>query len=282
MTDAHIASPQRTPAPFGPLLRQWRSHKGLSQLALALEANVSQRHLSFVESGRASPSRDMIGRIAGALDLPLRARNDLLLAAGFAPTYAERSLDQAELARVRAILERILTHHEPYPAMVLDRSWNLVMRNEANRRVVAAGLDGAAPESVAPGHANNFLRLMFGEKGIRRRIRNWHEVCPAMLARVRREARAYPGSPSEALLAELTAMAGDPDEGVAAPDLLSPTVPLELEVERGVLLRLTNTLTTFGTPQDVSVQEFRIEMSFPVDDVTDAYLRRAAAAPRRE
>jgi transcriptional regulator with XRE-family HTH domain len=272
MTHAHVASHQQvSTASFGALLRQWRAHRGLSQLALALEANVSQRHLSFVESGRASPSRDMIGRIAGAMDLPLRARNDLLLAAGFAPTYAERSLDQAELVSVRAILERILTHHEPYPAMVLDRSWNFVMRNAANRRIVAAALDGADPESVAPGQPNNFMRLLFSEKGIRRRVRNWRDVCPAMLARVRREARSFPGSPSESLLAELTAMAGD--AGEATSDVLTPTVPLELEVERGVVLRLTNTLTTFGTAQDVSVQELRIEMSFPIDDATDRYLR---------
>jgi transcriptional regulator with XRE-family HTH domain len=276
MTHVNVASPGQGSTPLGPLLRQWRSHRGLSQLALALEANVSQRHLSFVESGRAKPSRDMIGRIAGALDLPLRARNDLLVAAGFAPTYAERSLDQAALSSVRAILDRILSHHEPYPAMVLDRAWNFVMRNDANRRVVTAGLAGAPPESVAPGYANNFLRLMFAENGIRRRIRNWSQVCPAMLARVRREARAYPGSPSDVLLAELSRISGDLDKGIAAPDLLAPTVPLELEVERGVVLRLTNTLTTFGTPQDVGVQELRIEMAFPVDDVTESYLRAAA------
>jgi len=276
MTHTRISPRPRRAGPFGPLLRQWRSQRGFSQLALALEASVSQRHLSFVESGRASPSREMIARIAGALDLPLRARNEMLLAAGFAPTYAERSLDQAELSSVREILERILTHHEPYPAMVLDRSWNFVMRNEANRRIFAAGLGGAAPESVAPGHANNFLRLMFAENGIRRRIRNWDVVRASMLARVRREARAYPGSPSETLLDELTAVAGERTEAGEAPDLLPPTVPLELEVEQGTVLRLTNTLTTFGTPQDVSVQELRIEMAFPVDEATAAHLRAAS------
>jgi transcriptional regulator with XRE-family HTH domain len=273
MTHIDNVSPRGEPL-VGPLLRQWRSHRGLSQLALALEANVSQRHLSFVESGRAKPSRDMIARVAGALDLPLRARNDLLLAAGFAPTYAERSLDQAELASVRGILERMLTHHEPYPAMVLDRSWNFVMRNDANRRVVAACLGGAKAELVAPGHENNFLRLMFAENGMRQRILNWQHVRPAMLARVRREARAYPGSPSEALLAQLTAMADGVTEDATSPDPLLPTVPLEIAIEQGFVLRLTNTLTTFGTPQDVSVQELRIEMSFPLDDTTEAYLRK--------
>jgi transcriptional regulator with XRE-family HTH domain len=269
--DAAVAC---SPNVLGPLLRQWRSHRGLSQLGLALEANVSQRHLSFVESGRSKPSREMIARIAETLDLPLRARNDLLVAAGFAPTYAERSLDATDMSAVREILERILSHHEPYPAMVLDRSWNFVMRNAANRRLIASALEGADPESVSPGNATNFLRLMFADRGIHRHVRNWLHVGPALLARVRREARAYPGSPSETLLHDLLGTYDGPFNDSATADSLLPTNPLELEVEGGIVLRLTNTLTTFGTPQDVSVQELRVEMAFPIDSATDAYLRR--------
>ena len=272
---------QDNTAPVGRLLREWRLHRGLSQLALALEANVSQRHVSFVESGRSIPSRDMIGRIANALDLPLRARNDLLVAAGFAATYAERALDQVEMTGVREILARILTHHEPYPAMVLDRSWNLVLRNDASRRIVSALLDGLDPAAVAPAQPTNFLRLMFAERGMHRRVMNWHKVGPALLARVRREARAFPGSPSEALFRELSMGADSVTGDATENDVLTPTIPLEIEVRAGVVLRLTNTLTTFGTPQDVSVQELRVEMSYPLDAATDAFLRDWAAREER-
>lgn len=213
----------------------------------------------------------MVARIAGALDLPLRARNDLLVASGFAPTYGERSLDQPDMSAVRDILERILSHHEPYPAMVLDREWNFVLRNDAHRRVVAACLDGADPADVAPGHASNFLRLMFAPHGIRRRVRNWDQVGAGLLTRLGREARAYPGSPSEALLRELTH--DMPPAPIVGEEPLMPTIPVELVVDAGVVLRLTNTLTTFGTPQDVSVQELRIEMAYPMDAATDEYLR---------
>jgi transcriptional regulator with XRE-family HTH domain len=255
------------------LLREWRTLRNVSQLALALEANVSQRHLSFIESGRSKPSREMILRIAAALDLPLRARNELLGAAGFAPTFTERSMDADEMRGVREILGRMLAHHEPYPAMVLDRSWNVVMRNDASARIVAHCLDGADRAALFPGQPQNFLRLMFAENGIHRRVRNWHRVGPALMGRLRREARAYPGSPSELLLRELAA---SPTLGGAASDdhdLLSPIIPLELDIRPGCVLRVTNTLTTFGTPQDVSVQELRVEMSFPLDDASDALLR---------
>ena len=254
------------------LLREWRSLRSVSQLALALEANVSQRHLSFVESGRSKPSRDMILRIAEALDLPLRARNELLNAAGFAPVYAERSLDAAEMRGVRDILGRILAHHEPYPAMVLDRSWNFVMRNAANVRLVARLLGETDLNQLSASRPLNFLRLMFAEHGLHRRVRNWDRAGPALLARLRREARAFPGSPSEELLAELAPVAARPG-GAPHDEPLTPTIPLELDVGPGVVLRITNTLTTFGTPQDVSVQELRVEMGFPLDDASDALLR---------
>jgi transcriptional regulator with XRE-family HTH domain len=272
------ADKQRRAAPVGEharlreLMREWRSLRNVSQLALALEANVSQRHLSFVESGRSRPSRDLILRIAEALDLPLRARNELLNAAGFAPVYTERSLDATEMRSVRDILGRILAHHEPYPAMVLDRSWNFVMRNAANVRLVARLLGDADLSQLSPGRPLNFLRLMFAEQGLHRRVKNWGRAGPALLARLRREARAFPGSPSEALLAELAPMAALRGNG-PYDESLTATIPLELDVGPDVVLRITNTLTTFGTPQDVSVQELRVEMGFPLDDASDALLR---------
>lgn len=266
--------------PFGALLREWRGVRNWSQLSLALDANISQRHLSFIESGRSTPSRDMILRIAETLDLPLRARNELLTAAGYAAAFSEQPLDANGMREVRKILSQMLAHHEPYPAMVLDRSWNYVMRNAANERIATHCLRDADHAEVYRGARPNFLRAMFAEHGMHRHVRNWARTGPALLARLRREARAYPGSPSEALLNELTAGAPPGIESASDEDSLTPTIPLELDISPGVVLRLTNTLTTFGTPQDVSVQELRVEMSYPLDDASDHLLREWAQRGR--
>ena len=279
MTHAAISpSTLARPSTLGALLKDWRALRAMSQLSLALEANVSQRHLSFLESGRAAPSRDMIARLAHALDLPLRARNELLAAAGFAPAYSQRSLDQSDMHAIREILTRILSHHEPYPAMVLDGSWNIVLRNEANRRIMTACFDGVDPLTAAGAQPVNFVRLMFAPDGLRRRVRNWPQVASQLLARVRREARGYPGSPSDMLYDELAATVAEWQGTEVTPASLAPTIPLELEVRPNKLLRLTNTLTTFGTPQDVSLQELRIEMAYPLDDGTHALLAEWARA----
>jgi transcriptional regulator with XRE-family HTH domain len=269
------ADPQRAGAEnnrLRELLRDWRARRRVSQLALALEMDVSQRHLSFIEAGRARPSREMVLRIATALDLPLRARNDLLSAAGFAAVFPERPLDSADMGMVRDALDRILTHQEPYPAMVLDRHWNIVMRNAANARVVGRLVDTDAFARRAPGGTLNFLRLMFAEDGVRPHIANWSVVGSGLIARLRREAAANPGSPSEALLEELRPLAPRPPVPYGDEHPLPTAAPLELNVG-GTVLRLVNMLTTFGTPQDVSVQELRIEMAFPADRETDAVLR---------
>jgi transcriptional regulator with XRE-family HTH domain len=260
---------------LGFMLREWRSVRHVSQLTLALNADISQRHLSFIESGRARPSREMVLRIAEALDMPLRARNELLGAAGFAPVYPERPLDAGELERAREALGRILAHHEPYPAMVLDRSWNIVMRNAAAARIIARAIDEAAMARRSSDGRLNFLRMYFDPDGLRGHVRSWERTGPSLIARVRREAAAYPGSPSEALLRELlpSVPAGSMLDHSDVP--LAPTVSLELELD-GVILKLFNTLTTFGTPQDVTLQEVRIEMSFPADDESDALLHRWA------
>jgi transcriptional regulator with XRE-family HTH domain len=260
---------------LGALLREWREIRGKSQLDLALDAQVSQRHLSFIESGRTRPSREMVLAITEALDLPLRARNDLLGAAGFAAFYPERPLDATEMKRVREALGRILEHHEPYPSMVLDRSWNILMKNKASTRIIERSISGEVFARLAPGGKLNFMRMMFASDGMRPRVKRWERTAPILIARLRREVVAYPESPSEALLRELL-----PNAPVAfIPGLddapLAPTVPLELETEDGEL-RLFNTLTTFGTPQDVTLQELRIEMSYPADDSSDAMLRRWA------
>jgi transcriptional regulator with XRE-family HTH domain len=256
---------------LGIALREWRSVRHISQFALALDADISQRHLSFIESGRARPSRQMVLRLAEALDLPLRARNDLLGAAGFAPVYPERPLGAADLEHAREALERILTHHEPYPSLVLDRSWNIVLRNAAAGRIIARSIDEASMARRSPDGRLNFLRMYFDPEGMRTHVRSWERTGPILIARLRREAAAYPGSPSEALLRELLPHA-PPSRLPDGDATLAPTVPLEIELD-GAVLRLFNTLTTFGTPQDVTLQELRIEMSFPADGESDALLR---------
>jgi transcriptional regulator with XRE-family HTH domain len=265
---------------FGTLLREWRRLKQVSQLLLATEADISQRHLSFLESGRANPSRDMVLRIAATLDLPLRARNDLLGSAGFAAFYPERALNASELKNASEALTRIITHHEPYPAFILDRSWTIIMTNTAAQRLIARCADATVVAALSSNQASNFMRLMFHPQGIRQRVRNWERIVGVLVARLRREAAANPGSPSEALLRELRPSPGTTLAPKTGDLPLSPTIPLELEIDGGVL-RLFNTLTTFGTPQEVTLQELRIEMSFPMDDASDALLRRWAASDGR-
>lgn len=263
------------------LLREWRGSRRVSQLSLAMTAEISQRHLSFIESGRAQPSREMILKIAEALDMPLRARNDLLVAAGFAPFYPERPLDSGEMGRAREALARVLAHHEPFPSMVLDRSWNIVMSNNASKRIIARCVDAPSLAKLSPSILSNFMRLMFHPSGIRPRIKSWKRTAPILIARLRREAASYPGSssepsPSAELLRELLPTAPSAFTPGLDDAPLAPTVPLELEVGDSTL-RLFNTLTTFGTPQDVTLQELRIEMSFPADGASDALLRAWAA-----
>jgi transcriptional regulator with XRE-family HTH domain len=269
---------------FGTVLREWRGRRRVSQLELSTRSGTTQRHVSFVESGRARPSREMVLRLSEALDVPLRVRNELLVAAGYAPLYPERPLDAAALAVAQGVLARILTHHEPYPAMVLDGAWNILMRNATSSRIVSSCVDEAAMRRLSPDGQLNFMRMMFAPHGMRGHVRSWEHTGPILVTRLRREAAAYPGSPSSTLLSELVA-AGAPEiraaeHGEIRDELPEPVVPLELSVGK-TTLRLLNTITTFGTPQDVTLQELRVEMSFPADDATDRALRRSLGAPRR-
>ena len=258
---------------FGVLLREWRGRRHTSQLDLAMRAEISQRHVSFVESGRARPSREMVLKLAAALEVPLRARNEMLVAAGYAPLYPERPLHAAELTIAHHALERILGHHEPYPAMVLDGAWNIVMRNATSSRIIEHCVDQNAMKQLSPDGRLNFIRMMFAPNGMRRHVRNWAHIGPVLMTRLRREAAAYPGSPSDLLMRELLAGDASPPTPTGIPEeLLEPVIPLELRID-DVRLRLVNTITTFGTPQDVTLQELRIEMSFPADGETDHVLR---------
>src|SRR5262245_7357343 len=270
----------------GALLRGWRGARRLSQLDLALSADVSARHLSFLETGRALPSREMLLRLARVLDVPLRDRNALLQAAGYAPIYRETPLDDPQMAGVRQALELILRRHEPFPAVALDRRSDIVMINAGYARLGGALL---APPftlppalTVAPRPRLNALRLLFDPRGLRPHIVNWEEVARWLLVRLHRETQGSMDSGRHELLTDLL---GSPDvlPDWRQPDLATPpslVLPVEMRVgDRSA--RLFTTLTTLGAPQDITLQELRIESFHAADAETDALLRAMIELNRR-
>jgi transcriptional regulator with XRE-family HTH domain len=262
------AATQTAPAPVGAMLRDWRQRRRRSQLDLALEAEVSQRHLSYLESGRAAPSREMVLRLARFLDVPLRERNALLLAAGFAPAFPRRPLSDPALRAAREAVERVLAAQMPYPALALDRDWCMVAANGA----VAPLLAGVSPSLLAP--PVNVLRLSLHPEGLAPRIANLAEWRAHLLERLAHQS-AMLGDPSQrALLEELRRY---PDGG-AAPhgEPSAVAVPLRLRVADGELSFLSTT-TVFGTPMDVTLSELFIESFLPADVSTAEALRAAAA-----
>lgn len=262
---------------FGPALRDTRQSRRLSQLELAVHADISQRHLSFLESGRARPSRGMVMQIAESLDLPLRDRNRLLLAAGFAAVYPQRDLASADMRPVREALERILRHHEPYPAIVVDRAWNLQLANAAVPRAYALICDMQQMwQRVCPDGRPNVLKATLHPEGLRPYLRNFDEIAPPLLARTQREALEHPSV--AVVLEEILRYPGLPArgrDGDFGPETGLPVLPLHLEAN-GVVLKLFSTLTTFGTPLDVTADELRVESFHPADAATEATLRRLA------
>jgi transcriptional regulator with XRE-family HTH domain len=246
----------------GRLLQYWRQVRRMSQLALATEARVTPRHVSFVESGRATPSRDMVLTLASTLDLPLRDRNQLLLAAGYAPLYQDTELDRPAMTPVRAAIDRMLRQHEPYPAVVLSRHWDVLAANPA-----ATALFGWLGPFPAPA---NVVRLMFDPAGLRPHVANWPEVAQGLIQRVHREAVGGVVDPATvALLDEVLAAPGVPRHW-QAPDFtvdLLPVVPVEFTKD-GRTLRYFSMVTTVGTPQDIAAQEIRLESFFPTDEPT--------------
>ena len=257
--------------PVGTLLRDWRLRRRLSQLDLAGEAAVSTRHLSCVETGRALPSREMVLRLAHRLEVPLRERNRLLVAAGYAPMYGERALADPAMGAVRRAIERVLAGHEPYPALAVDRHWHLVSYN----RVVPLLLRGAAPELLAP--PVNVLRLSLHPQGLAPRIRNLAAWRAHLLERLQQQVAAS-GDPTLAALAE--ELRGYPAPADAAPPAEQHVVvPLVLDGPAGPLSFISTT-TVFGSPVDVTLAELALETFFPADDATAAWLRSAMAAPQ--
>jgi transcriptional regulator with XRE-family HTH domain len=250
---------------IGPLLRDWRERRRLSQLDLALGAGVSARHVSFIETGRSRPSAEMVVQLAEHLDVPLRDRNGLLLAAGYAPLYGQRGLDEPEMGPVREAIDRLLRGHEPFPALVIDRHWGLVAAN----RTVPLLTDGAAEHLLEP--PANVLRLALHPDGLARRTINFGEWRAHLLDRLGRQAVAS-GDP--ALFALHEELAGYPGGGGGhAVDLEAGEIAVPFRIRVGdAELAFISTATTFGTAVDVTVSELSIESFFPADDATAAFL----------
>jgi transcriptional regulator with XRE-family HTH domain len=259
----------------GALIQRWRKARQLSQLDLAYRAEVSARHLCFVETGRAKPSREMVTLLANALNVPLREQNVLLLAAGFAPMFDESPLDAPALATVRTALDAILRHHEPFPAIVIDRHWDIVSGNDAAKRFFAYMLGW----SVRPAGAN-VIRLMFDPAALRPQVRNWRAVAVALYHRIRREAVCGICDDGTTKLMDDVLAYPDVRAILRDFDLQTPSIPvIPIAFSKGAgepVFDYFSTVTTLGTPQDVTLQELRIECFFPVDVRTEQHARALA------
>jgi transcriptional regulator with XRE-family HTH domain len=251
-------------APLGTLLRDWRQRRRLSQLDLALEAGVSARHLSFLETGRSKPSREMVLHLSEQLDVPLRDRNRLLLAAGFAPAFQERPIEAPEMAPVREALERVLTGHEPYPAVVVDRWWNLAAAN----RSIALFTDGVPGHLMEP--PVNVLRASLSPEGMASRILNYGEWRAHLLERLRRQVALTADERLAALYEEISAYPGETADVHGAGSEIA--VPLRFAAPDGRELAFFSTIATFGTAVDITLAELAIEAFFPADRTTAEYL----------
>lgn len=266
-----------SPPAFPQRLVWWRKRRGLSQLELAMAAACSQRHVSFLELGRTRPSREMVLRLAAALDLPLRQSNELLLAAGFAPVWAETDLGAEALAAVRSALDYILAQQEPFPAVVVDRRWNLL---QANKGAVALVEHLVGP--IAPGKPINLADALVAPDVLRPHLTNWPEVVSYFVRSVAADAAADGTVETAALLERLLGYEGvrAVTAQAAPPAADGPVLAMHFEKGR-TRLSLFTTIATLGTPQDITVQELRIESFFPMDDATRDTLRKWSAPPGR-
>jgi transcriptional regulator with XRE-family HTH domain len=262
---------------FPARLKWWRERRGVSQLELAGTADVSQRHLSFLEAGRNAPSREMVLRLAAALNLPLRQQNALLLAAGFAPAWRESGPNAPELAAVGKALDFMLSQQEPYPAFVVDRRWDLLRANRGGQNLVAF-LTGTAPAAPDPANPVNLADALLAPDALRPLIVNWREVALYFLRGVQADALFDGTEETAGLLARLLAYPGVPrlSELPAIDEAQGPVLVIHF-AKGDIALRLFTTLATLGTPQDVTAQEIRIECFFPADAPSGEVFRRWAA-----
>lgn len=262
--DSAPASPE-----LGAMLRHWRDLRGTSQLELSSHTGVSQRHISFIESGRSSPSRQTLMDIAQALDVPLRDRNSLLLAAGYAPIYSAAPWNAGEMQGVTRALERMLRQHEPFPAVVMDRYWNVLVTNEAAPRFFNSFID--MKRRTGP---RNMLHLLFDPDRMRPHIADWDQAAPTLIHRIARESVGHVTDlKTQELITALLSYPGSKDEWKtprAVPTTPTlPVIPLGF-IHNSETLRYFSMVTTVGTPQTIAAQELRIECLFPVDESTEA------------
>lgn len=258
------------PDELGHLLRHWREVRGASQLGLSLDAGISQRHLSFIESGRSAPSRQTLSSIAQSLDVPLRERNAIFLAAGYAPVYSEAPWNAKEMQGITRALDRMLRQHDPFPAMVMDRYWNVLNTNESSPRFFGSFIDMAA--RTGP---RNMLHLIFDPNGMRPFVVDWETVARSLIQRVYRETVGRVlDEQTNALLDELFAYPGvDPSWRLhgsigSAPNL--PMIPMGFNKD-GKTLSYFSMVTSVGAPQSVATQELRVESMFPADEETEVF-----------
>ena len=246
---------------FGPALREWRQQRRMSQLDLGLSANVSARHISFLETGRARPSRSMVLQLCEELEIPRAARNRLLTAAGLAPAYAERELSEAQMQPVRDAVEWMLSRHDPYPAFALDRHWTLMKMNQT-AQLLLAGM------GLSPG--DSMLMTLAENAAVQGAIGNLDEVLTHTILRVKTEIAHLGGDEVlEEAVAKLTKLRGD---NAVAPEGVQPAFIPTIYKAGGMTLSLFSTFTQFGTAEDIALSELRIEMLFPADDATRSIL----------
>src|SRR5215468_10645552 len=269
---AHVSTARAErsqPIHIGDHLREWRQRRRLSQLDLAGEAEISARHLSFVETGRATPSREMVLKLAERLDVPLRERNVLLVSAGYAPAFPQRPLEEPALKAARGAIDLVLKAHEPNPALAYDRHWNLVSAN----RMVAPLLEGI-PQRLL-GQPFNILRLAFHPEALAPRTVNLAEWCGHLLERLHRQCEATADPELIKLYQDLKAYPIPARPGPLPPD--SVAIPFKLR-HNGEVLSFFSTTMVFGTPVDITLQELALETFFPADDLTAERMRRIAAS----
>ena len=260
------------PDSFGTILKQWRNQRGFSQLDLAITSQVSQRHISFLESGRAKPSREMVLQLATVLEIPLRQQNLMLTAAGFAPIHTETDLSAPEMTSIRKALDFMLRQQEPYPAIVVDRYWNLLLTNNVATRLLTAFID---PDQLQTRFyldgKINLMRVMFHPQGLRPYIANWEDFANDLLQRLHREALAEGESEqSTALFNELMSYPGVSEIWHTSNRAAQNTLLLTIHLKRNAFeLQFFSTIATLGTPYDITLQELRIECLFPADETTE-------------
>lgn len=272
MTSSALSQPR--PAQFPDLLRSWRKHRKLSQWDLSLTAGISQRHLSFLESGRSSPSREMVLRLADTLDVPLQEQNTLLGSAGFAPIFQEASLDDDSLSQARQALEVMLEHHEPYPCLVVDKNWNMLMSNNANIRLFSMFVDPLGVwADVGDTGSQNLVKLVLHPKGLKPYVTNWDQFARYFLHGLEQELRFNPYSiQTRALREEIGHYPDMPEDISRTPPSNLPF--LSMQLKKGDLeLNLFTMVSTFGIPHDITLQQLRIETFFPSDEKTEATIR---------